>query len=191
MESIIRRKNALHRIVIPVGIVVLVMVGAINGYDYAPRLLEFSPGLSRILSNICALGMFVSIWLGVFIAHPMAFFAGASVKERFVVSFLTPVIWSIKLLAGASTVYSGEDLLFWVFYPLIPGVMGATALNMGISEMICRTIMKKRDPRSISVLAPSAVIPLLIGLIIVPLSLYKGGTVFFYFFVDCYTRLFG
>ena len=190
MEFTIRRKNALHRIVIPVGIVVLVMVVAINGYDYAPRLIQFSPGLSHILSNICALGMFVSIWLGVFIAHPMAFFAGASVKERLVVSFITPVIWSTKLLVGSSAIYSGGDLFFWVFYPLIPGVMGATALNIGISEMICRTIMKKRDPRSISVLAPSAVTPLLIGLIIVPLSLYKGGTVFFYFFVDCYTWLF-
>ena len=191
MEFTIRRKNALHRIVIPVGIVVLVMVVAINGYDYAPRLIQFSPGLSHILSNICALGMFVSIWLGVFIAHPMAFFAGANMKERFVVSFATPVIWSIKLLVGSSTIYSGGDLMFWVFYPLITGVMGATALNMGISEMICRTILTKKHPRSISILTPSVVIIFLIGLIIVPLSLYKGGTVFFYFFVDSYTWLFG
>jgi hypothetical protein len=191
MNFIIRQKNVFHRIVIPAGIVVLVMFVAINGYDYAPSLIQFSPGLSRVLSNIFALGMFVSIWLGVFIAHPMAFFAGASMKERFVVSFTTPVIWSIKLLVGSSAIYSGGDLMFWVFYPLITGVMGTTALNMGISEMICRMTLTRRYPHSISVLTPSVIIPFLIGLIIVPLSLYKGGTVFFYFFVDSYTWLFG
>jgi hypothetical protein len=190
MDFIIRQKNVFQRIVIPVGIVVLLMTVAINVYNHAPSLIQTSPALSRVLSNISALGMFVSIWLGVYIAHPMAFFAGASMKERFVVSFSLPVIWSIKLLAGSSTIYSGGDLAFWVFYPLITAGIGATLLNMGISEIICRMISSKRYPHAISVLTPSVVIIFLIGLIIVPLSLYKGGTVFFYFFVDCYTWLF-
>ena len=190
MDFTIKQRNVFQRIVIPVGVVVLLMVIAINVYNYAPTLVQTHTGLSRALSNISALGMFVSIWLGVYIAHPMAFFAGASMKERFVVSFSTPVIWSIKLLVGSSAIYSGGDLAFWVFYPLITGVVGATLLNMGISEIICRTIFSKRYPYSISVLTPSVFIIFLIGLIIVPLSLYKGGTVFFYIFVDCYTWLF-
>jgi hypothetical protein len=190
MNFTIRQKNVFQRIVLPVGIVVLFMVVSLNIYNYAPALNQISPTLSRILSNISALGMFVSIWLGVYIAHPMAFFAGAGMKERFVVSFGTPVIWSIKLLAGSSTIYSGGDLAFWVFYPLITASIGATLLNMGISEIICRMISSKRYPRSIPVLTPSVVIIFLIGLIIIPLSLYKGGTVFFYIFVDCYTWLF-
>lgn len=190
MASIIRRKTVFQRIVIPAGIVVLLMLVTINVYDYAPVLIKIHPGMSRVLTNIAALGMFVSIWLGVFIAHPMAFFAGANMKERFVVSFCTPVIWSIKLLVGASTVYTGGDLAFWAFYPLITGVIGATLLNMGTSEIICRMIFSRKYPYSISILTPSVVIIFLIGIIIVPLSLYKGGTVFFYFFVDCYTWLF-
>jgi len=176
---------------IPAGIVVLFMIITINAYDYAPKLVTTCPGMSHVLSNISALGMFVSIWLGVYIAHPMAFFAGASMKERFVICFTTPVVWSIKLLVGSSTIYSGGDLAFWVFYPLITGIIGSTLLNMGVSEIICRMVFSRRHPHSISILTPSVVIIFLIGLIIVPLSLYNGGTVFFYFFVDCYTHLFG
>jgi hypothetical protein len=192
MNSLIRREKHIGwRIVIPAAIVVIIMVVSINLYNYAPALSMNYPGLGRFAANISALGMFISIWLGVFIAHPLAFWAGASMKERFVVSFSTPVIWCAKLLMNTSCIYSGLDLTFWVFYPLIVGIIGTTLLNMGISEIICRQILSRKYPLSVKAMSPSVVIILLIGLITVPMTLMNGGTVYFYIFVDFYTMLFG
>ena len=53
------------------------------------------PGLSRVISNISALFMLISIWFGVFIAHPLDYRAGASMKER--------------MLAGLATLWSGRQ----------------------------------------------------------------------------------
>lgn len=184
------QKTFYQRVLIPIGIVMLVMIVSINIYNISPRVAFTHPGLGKLISNLSALFMFISIWLGVFIAHPPAFRAGASMKERLLVCLATPLVWSAKLVYKAGYIYTGWELLYWVIQPLIIGVIGVALLEMGVSEIICRLVYKRKGIISEKVFQPSVIAVFVIGLIIVPLGLWNGGTFLFYICVDMYTKLF-
>ena len=184
------RKTFYERVLIPAGIVLFLMILSINTYNASPALGAHHPALGRALSHLSALFMFISIWLGAFIAHPLAYRAGASMKERVLAGLVTPLVWSGKMVYGAGCVYSGWELVYWSFHPLIVGVIGVALLDMGISEIACRLLYRNKAPVSQKVMQPAVVIMLLAGIIIVPVALWNGGTVLFYLFVDIYTTLF-
>jgi hypothetical protein len=178
------------RVLVPSGIVLFLMILSINIYDFSPDIGLNHPGLRRILSDISALFMFISIWLGAFIAHPLAYGAGASMKERVLAGLITPLAWSAKMVYGAGCIYGGWELTYWSFHPLIVGVIGVAILEMGVAEIVCRLAYRKKSPIPERVMHPSVVIMLFTGLIVVPVALWNGGTFLFYIFVDIYTMLF-
>lgn len=184
------QKTFYNRVLIPGGIVMLLMILSINVYNISPVIGINHPGLGRMISNISALFMLISIWFGAFIAHPLAYRAGASMKERVLAGLATPLVWAAKMVYGAGCIYSGWELAYWCFHPLIVGVIGVALLCMGISEIVCRLAYRKKAPIPERIIQPAVVIMLLAGLIIVPVALWNGGTVLFYIFVDIYTALF-
>ncbi len=179
-----------RRVLIPIGIVTLLMILSINVYNISPEIGTTNPLLGRILSTVSALLMFVSIWMGAFIAHPMAFAAGASMGERVFAGLATPLLWSAKTVYFAGCVYSGWELVYWCFHPLIVGVISVALLNMGISEVVCRIIYRRKGLMPGKIFQAPVILMLLIGVIVVPLALWNGGTLFFYMFVDTYMMLF-
>lgn len=184
------QKMFYKRVLIPVCVVMFLMILSINVYNLSPTISTNHPGLSRVISNVSALFMFISIWLGAFIAHPLAYRAGASFKERVLVGLATPIAWSAKMVYNAGCVYSGWELVYWCFHPLIVGVLATAFLDMGISEIVCRVAYRKKAVIRERVIQFSSIIMILTGLIIIPVSLWNGGTFFFYIFVDIYTALF-
>ena len=88
--------------------------------------------------------MFVSIWLGAFIAHPIAFFRGAGYGERMLAGTATAMIWSATVLAGFIGIYSPEEFVFLFFHHLVLGAPVVSLLCMAISEIICRTIARRK-----------------------------------------------
>jgi hypothetical protein len=185
-----KQKMFYRRVLIPIGIVTLLMIVSINVYNISPTVGAAHPLLGRILSSVSALFMFISIWMGAFIAHPMAFRAGASMGERVFAGLATPLIWSAKMVYYAGCIYTGWELVYWAFHPLIVGVISAALLNMGISEILCRVIYRRKGLMPGRIFQGPVIIMLLIGLTVIPLSLWNGGTVFFYMFVDIYMMLF-
>jgi hypothetical protein len=185
-----KQKMFYRRVLIPIGIVTLLMVVSINVYNISPAVGATHPLLGKILSTVSALFMFISIWMGALIAHPIAFRAGASMGERVFAGLATPLIWSAKMVYFASCVYTGWELVYWSFHPLIVGVISTALLNMGISEILCRVIYRRQGLMPGKIFQGPVIIMLLIGLTVVPLSLWNGGTVFFYMFVDIYMMLF-
>lgn len=184
------QKAFYQRVLIPIGIVMLLMILSINIYNISPKIGLGHPDLGRVVSNISAFFMFISIWLGGLIALPYAFRAGATMKERFLVCLATPVVWVAKTIYMAGCIYSGWELVYWSFNTLTIGVIGSALLNMGTSETICRLVYKSKGLVPEKVFQPSVVTIFLIGLIIVLLGLWNGGTLFFYIYVDIYTMLF-
>jgi hypothetical protein len=90
----------------------------------------------------------------------------------------------------AGCIYTGWELVFWCFHPLIVGVLSVALLNMGISEILCRLAYRRQGLMPGKIFQCPVIIMLFIGLTVVPLSLWNGGTFFFYIFVDIYTMLF-
>jgi len=87
-----KQKTFYRRVLVPAGIVLCLMILSINIYNISPVIGINHPGLSRVISNIFALFMLISIWFGVFIAHPLAYRAGASMKERVLAGLATPLV---------------------------------------------------------------------------------------------------
>jgi hypothetical protein len=180
------KKPVLKRIIFPAGIVFCLMVISINLYNlsrwWEPQLLH------NIFANLSAAGMFLSIWLGAMIANTIAFFKGATFKERLLVCLVTPVIWSAKVLYAFIGIYSWAEFLYVCFHAVIMGTIFVALLCMGISEIWCRIIYRRRKGDwSVKVFEFKTVLVLIIGFIMSFILLYNGGHSFYYFYMDIYT----
>ena len=183
------KKPALKRIIFPAGIVLGLMIISINLYNvsrwWEPQFLH------QLFANLSAAGMFASIWLGALIANTIAFFQGATFKERLWVCLVTPVIWSAKVLYDFIGIYSWTEFLYLSFHAVIMGTIFVALLCMGISEIGCRIIYRRRTgDRSVKVFEFQSALVLFVGFLMSFILLYNGGHSFYYFYMDIYTRLF-
>jgi hypothetical protein len=166
-----------------------VMVVSINLYDLSRQIENRT--LHGLLSNASAIFMFVSIWLGALFANTIAFFRGAGFAERILVCLATPVVWSAKILSGFIGIYSSGEFLFLFMHHFILGCPLVALLCMGISEIWCRILTRKRaGDQSIKVFAPGNTSLLIVSFTAVFLMLWNGGHSYYYFYMDLYSKLF-
>lgn len=183
------KKRVFKRMVMPAGIVLCLMVVSINLYNlsrwWEPQFLH------DLFANLSAVGMFLSIWMGAMIVNTIAFFNGATFKERLGVCLVTPVIWDAKVLSDFVGIYSPAELLYVCFHGVILGTISVALLCMGISEIWCRIIYRRRTgDLSVKVFAPNSALVLLVGFLGSFILLYNGGHSFYYVYMDLYSKLF-
>lgn len=184
-----REQSYFRRVFFPIFLVMGVMIISINVYDFSRRIDNRT--LHAILSNGGAIFMFISIWLGALFANTIAFFRGATFAERFLVCLTTPVVWCIKILADFIGIYSVGEFFFLFLHHFILGCPLVALLCMGISEIWCRIIARKRaGAESIRVFAPGNTSLLIISFTAVFLMLWNGGHSYYYLYLDMYTKLF-
>ncbi|HQI81951.1 MAG TPA: hypothetical protein PLR71_10380 [Deltaproteobacteria bacterium] len=184
------RSGVFRRLVLPPALVLVVMAAGTAAYDHGAALGYGVSGTARLLVNLGAAGMFLSIWTGSFIAHPLAYFAGAGVMERIAAGVIPACVWVGKMLLVSSCIYSGWELAFLVFYPLALNALCMALANTGISEMACTFIARRRGYPEERVFKPWAAALAVAGNTVVLLSLAGGGIYYFYLFVDMYVRVF-
>lgn len=184
-----RKKPVLHRIVFPAGIVLILMVVSINLYNWSRW---WQPQwLHDLFANFSAAGMFMSIWLGAMIANTLSFFKGATFGERLLVCLVTPLIWSAKVLCDFIGIYSWPEFLFVCLHAVIMGPIFVALLCMGISEIWCRAIHRRRTGnQSVKIFEFKSALALIIGFIMTFVLLYNGGHSFYYLYMTVYTKLF-
>ena len=184
-----KQHSYFRRVILPIILVMGAMIISINVYDLSRHIEGRS--LHRILSNGSAVFMFLSIWLGAFFANTLSFFRGATFAERVVVCLATPVVWCAKILYGFIGIYSVGEFFFLFLHHYIIGCPLVALLCMGISEIWCRMIARKRTgDNSIKVFAMSNSSLLIISFTAVCLMLWNGGHSYYYLYMDVYTRLF-
>jgi hypothetical protein len=165
------------------------MVASSLVYDFA-RTVE-NPALHRGLAHAGAAVMFISIWLGAFIAHPIAFFRGAGFGERLLAGVATAVIWSATVLSRFIGIYSPGEFAFLFLHHLVLGAPLVSLLGMALSEIICRAIAKRRTGNpSMRVFAWHSTLTLAVSLTLVVIMLWKGGHSYYYWYMDLYTKIF-
>jgi hypothetical protein len=183
------RQNLARRLLFPVALVAGIMVLSSLLYDQSRNLSP--PLLHHLLANIGAVGLFVSIWLGAFIAHPMAFFRGAGYGECLLAALATPLAWSATVLARFIGIYSPGEFAFLFLHHLVLGAPVVALLCMAISEMVCRAVLRRRSgDDAIRILDWRSVAPLVSSLALVTVMLWKGGHTYYYWYMDLYTKLF-
>ena len=183
-----RKQGFFRRVIFPIILVTGVMTLSINVYDFSRHIENRT--LHQILSNGSAIFMFLSIWLGAFFANTIAFFRGATFAERLLVCLATPVVWCAKILYGFWGLYSVGEFFFLLLHHFIIGCPLVALLCMGISEIWCRIIARKKTGVAMKVFAFSNTSLLIISLTVVFLMLWNGGHSYYYLYMDVYAKLF-
>ncbi|MDB4265071.1 hypothetical protein N9893_03295 [bacterium] len=182
-------QGIVRRIVPPICFVLGVMLLSSAVYDFSRHIENRS--LHLALSHIGAVFMFLSIWLGALFANTLAFFRGATFAERILVCLATPLVWCAKILAGFWGIYSGGEFLFLFLHHFVIGCPLVALLCMGISEIWCRIIVRRKiKDKSIKVFALSNSALLVISFTAICLMLWNGGHSYYYLYMDLYARLF-
>jgi len=183
------KQSLARRLLFPVALVTGLMVGSSLVYDFS-RTLQ-NQLLHDGLAHAGAAGMFASIWLGAFIAHPIAYFRGAGFGERLLAGIATAIIWSATVLARFVGIYSPGEFAFLFLHHLVLGAPVVSLLCMALSEIICRAVdrRKTRDP-SIHVFAWQSCLTLAVSLALAVTMLWKGGHTYYYWYMDLYTKIF-
>jgi hypothetical protein len=183
------KQSLARRLLFPIALVTGLMVASSQVYDFA-RTVE-NPALHRGLAHAGAAAMFVSIWLGAFIAHPIAYFRGARFSERLLAGVATSVVWSTTVLARFIGIYSPGEFTFLFFHHLVLGAPVVSLLCTAISEIVCRAVARRRTgDTSIRVFAWQSTLTLAVSLTLVVTMLWKGGHTYYYWYMDLYTKLF-
>jgi len=183
------RQSFTRRAVAPALIVLAAMVAGSLIYDSARSVAD--PSLHGVMSHTGALLMFLSIWLGALFANTMAFFRGAGFGERLAVCLIVPLSWTAKVLSGFIGIYSTGEFFFLSLHHFVIGCPLVALLCMGISEIWCRMLMRRRrGAQSIRLFAFSNTAVLAGSFCLVFLMLWNGGHWYYYRYMDWYTRLF-
>ena len=184
-----QRQSFLRRVVFPIILILGTMIISIHLYDFS-RHIE-NRMLHAVLSHAGAVLMFASIWLGAFFANTIAFFRGATFIERIAVCLTTPIIWCAKILSDFIGIYSTGEFLFLFGHHFIIGCPLVALLCMGISEIWCRLIARKRTgDTTVRVFSLSNTLLLIVSFAAVVLMLWNGGHSYYYLYLDVYTRIF-
>jgi len=183
------KQNLARRLLFPIALVTGLMVTSSLLYDNARTI--HNPALHRGLAHLGAAGMFISIWLGAFIAHPIAFFRGAGYTERMLAGTATAMIWSATVLARFWGIYPPGEFLFLFFHHLVLGAPVVALLCMALSEIVCRAIARRKTgDQTLRVFAWQSTLTLVVSLALVVTMLWKGGHTYYYGYMDLYTKLF-
>ena len=175
-----------QRVLFPLLLVLAVMIISTNAYDYSRRMEN-----RWLIAHMSAAFMFLSIWMGALFANTLSFFRGAGFGERLFVSLFTPVVWSAKILYSFHGIFSFGEFLFLLVHNLILGCPVVGLLCMGLSEIWCRLIYRRRYGRSsMPLFSPGSFLVFFIGVALTFLMLWNGGHSYYYLYMDVYSRLF-
>ncbi|MFH2131300.1 MAG: hypothetical protein ABIK68_13075 [bacterium] len=178
------------RVVIPVAAILCVWGISTLIYNHAWRFLD--PSLHRPLAIVSAILMAAAISGGTFIIYPVAFFRGASPRERGLACLVTPIVWNVKEMLVFPDFYSFGERLYYGFTPLFLGVLASTIFQMGLSESACRLYLRRKKGTAVGPVFGIAPVSLMLGgmLSLYGFSIWDEGVGFWYIYQGLYQALF-
>ena len=143
-----------------------------------------------LAASICIL-LYVSVGFSSLLIYPIMYFNGASFKLRVLGVYIMPMAWCIKEFYRVTAGVTFLEGLFFVFFTSIQLflLLGQVGL-IGVSELICRTIVKRKNA-SIKIVTPGPIIAILISLASTYfIVIWDGGLNFHLMIKMIYVKLF-
>jgi hypothetical protein len=183
------KKSFVKRIAIPTGAVLASMLVSWIIYNGSWKIRNDI--VQFVVANISAIVLFVSIGFGAFVIYPIAYFGGASLRERVLASLVTPIVWNIKEIVRVTQFFTlGESVYYGLNQVLLLCMFGAFA-QMGLCEMICRWRLNKRGEGPLRVISSGPVVSIASGLVAFFVLMVWGlGVHYFYIYMEVYKALF-
>jgi len=185
MEKAPYRKRVLQ----PVAVLLILMLASWGVYNLSWRV--DNRLVHQVIASISGTVLFVSVTFGVVFIYPMMYFRGASVKERVLASFITPLAWATKESIRLYISFSVAECLYYYLNPLNIWLFLGVVAQMGFAEMLCRWIRVRRGGE-IRILGAGALAAFVLGISLVILVFAWGqGENAYVVFLSGYRLLFG
>jgi hypothetical protein len=147
--------------------------------------------IHRLLALVSGTLLFLSVAFGAVIVYSLAYFRGASLRERVIASSITSFIWMTKECARLYISFSLPECLYYYFNVLNIGLVCVLCMEMSLSEMICRWVLKRRG-QNIKVIILPAMATAGIGFAVLLLIFITGqGETFYARYLELYRFFFG
>jgi len=187
--SQIEQQSFFKRFIVPAGIILVAAV--ISWLAYSNSGAIRNDKIHWVIAYLSGLILFLTLGFGTFFVYPFMYFRGAGVNERIVASLVTFIAWTFKELIRVSEYFTPGETLYYglssIFILILLGTLG----QMGICELMCRKIAKKRVSETIKVITPLPVIAIVTALLALFILLVWGGGVhWFYIYMEGYKSLF-
>jgi hypothetical protein len=183
------QKNSFEkRFLIPVAILLAVMTGSRIVYFNAS--LIDNDTLYQYVAIVSGLIHFFSIGFGTLFIYPKAYFNGAGRMERMIACLITPLVWNFFEIFKMSKVFPFLESLYYGLNSLAILTFTMTFALMGICEMVCRYLVKKRGGE-VKIITPAPIISIVTLFIIIYITaIWGNGAHWFYIFMNGYISLF-
>ncbi len=147
--------------------------------------------LYRLLMNSGHVLLYAAYGLSALVLYPVMVFRGASLRERVLGCYITPLAYVLKEVIRVTAYFTlGESL----YYALSPIVLGALVLQlgfMGLADIACRARYRQRYGEPVKLVTGVALAGIIIALAsFYVLLLWDGGVHYFYFYQQGYKLLF-
>jgi hypothetical protein len=182
------RSNFRKRFVFPMLTLLLLMICSWIIYNLAWRLDNHL--IHHVLALVSGTLLFLCVAFGAAIIYPLAYFRGASLKERIIASSITPFIWMTKECARLYISFSLPECLYYYFNALNIWLICALGMEMAAAEMICRWTLRRRGEK-VRVFGLSAVAVAGLSLAVFLLMFMMGqGETFYARYLELYRFFF-
>jgi len=185
----LERRSLAARFLFPAALVLLIWVSMTTVYDNAWKL--GMPALQEAVSWLCGLGGELFRGLAPLIAYPLAYFRGAAPAERAAASLGPFLAWWLLQVTVAAGVFSSGEAVYYGFSQNYLLSLFVTVSVMGVCELICRWVRKRRGGAVGKVWTPAPVAAILSGPVAAfVLIVWGGGVHWFYLYQEGYKLLF-
>ena len=184
-----KRLDFRERFVTPVLVVFVGMTLSWLAYNLAWRF--ENAAFHLFVASVSGTLLFLFVAMGPLAVYCMAYFRGATLKERIGASLINPFLWATKECLRLCISFSLLESVYYYFNPLNIWLAFGIAAEMALAEMICRQ-RRRSQGADIRVLHPIAVAVLLISLsLVVSLYLWGEGENVYAIFLEGYRVFFG
>lgn len=176
------------RFLIPVTIVLAVMVG--SRIVYFNSCLIDNDTVYKYVAIVSGLVHFFSIGFGALFIYPNAYFNGAGRRERVIACLITPLVWNFFEIFKMNKVFPFLESLYYGLNSLALLTFTGTFAMMGICEMVCRYLERKRGGEVKIVTAAPIISIVTLFIVIYITAIWGNGAHWFYIFMNGYLSLF-
>jgi hypothetical protein len=177
------------RFVMPVATLFFAAAVCFLVYEIASELGSYA--LHQVAAAIAGFGFFLCVWCGTLFVYPATYLRGATLSERIAASLIIPFLYATKEVLRISAAFTLLESLYFYLSVLSVGVYLVAAAEMGVAEMLVRTIRKKRG-EVVRVFPLPAVMAVVLGISgVVFVFAWGRGEYTFYVFLQGFRKLFG
>jgi hypothetical protein len=149
------------------------------------------PQAYRLFMNAGHVLLYAAYALSAVVLYPVLYFRGASLPERVLGCYVTPLAYVVKEVIRVNQYFTVGESLFYVLTSIVMGGLFIQVGLIGAGEIISRLLYRRKFgvPVRVFTWQPLASMAVAVGALYVML-LWDGGVHYFYLFQEGYKLLF-